>query len=291
MNLKEYVSLFRKHKESIESFLISIINTNSLDCSNMDKIKASFKNLNALESMFILDENHIQKSPTYFERNTDKSRKGVDKSQYFSNIKLDDVNSFYMTNPYIHHRTGKPSITIVKKKKNDLIVFDIDLLALLEELRLIQHNSKFDKGNRAVYAIAGNFLAVISVFLLIYGGYIFIKIFFLTDEIDVIHDVFKSIIAITLGVAIYDLAKTIIANEVLFKSIEHDKGGQYHILGKFLVSIIIALSIESLMVVFKIALDDHNALGNAFYLILGVALMILSLGIFHFLTKEKKSTS
>lgn len=291
MNLKEHVSLFRKHKDSIESFLVSIINTNSLDCSNEDKIKASFKNLNALEAMFILDENHVQKSPTYFSKNIDKSRIGVNKSQYFSNIQLDDKNSFYMTNPYIHHRTGKPSITIVKKKKNELIVFDIDLLALLEELSLIQHNSKFDKVNRAVYAMAGNFLAIISVFLLIYGGYVFIQIFFLKDEYDVIHDVFKAIIAITLGVAIYDLAKTIIANEVLFKSIEHDKGGQYHILGKFLVSIIIALSIESLMVVFKIALDDHSALGNAFYLILGVALMIISLGVFHFLTKERPASS
>lgn len=93
--------------------------------------------------------------------------------------------------------------------------------------------------------------------------------------------------SITLGIAIYDLAKTIIAHEVLFKNIEDEKNGQYHMLGKFLTSIIIALSIESLMVVFKIALDDYRSLGYAFFLILGVTILIYGLGKFHHFTKDK----
>ncbi|MEA2050144.1 MAG: hypothetical protein U9O56_05385 [Campylobacterota bacterium] len=47
-----------------------------------------------------------------------------------------------MTNPYLHHKTGRSSITIVKKSKNKYVVFDFDLLALLEELNLIEHNTK-----------------------------------------------------------------------------------------------------------------------------------------------------
>lgn len=288
--LREYVGLFNKHRESIENFITSIINTNSLDCSNEAKIHNAFKNLHPLETLYIVDDNYIQKSPTFFAKGKDESRIGVNKEQYFSNIRFNDKD-IYMTNPYIHHRSGKSSITVVKRKEDKFIIFDFDLLKLLEELKLIQHNSKFDMLNRFAYAVAGILLSIISIFLLLYGGYVFIKIFFISAEMDIIHDVFKSIIAITLGIAIYDLAKTIIANEVLFKTIELDQGGQYNILGKFLTSIIIALSIESLMVVFKIALDDYTSLGYAFFLILGVTLMIIGLGIFHYFTRDKCSVS
>jgi len=41
-------------------------------------------------------------------------------------------------------------------------------------------------------------------------------------------------------------------------------------------SIIIASSIESLMVVFKIVLEDYSKMINALYLIIGVALLIFA---------------
>ena len=58
------------------------------------------------------------------------------------------------------------------------------------------------------------------------------------------------------------------------------------ILTKFLISIIIALSIEALMVVFKIALQDYTQMHNAVYLIAGVSLMIISLGLFYKYSKK-----
>ena len=49
---------------------------------------------------------------------------------------------------------------------------------------------------------------------------------------------------------------------------------------KFLGSIIIALSIEALMLVFKFALIDPNKLINAIYLIGGVSLLTITLAIY-----------
>jgi len=284
--MKQYISLFQKHKYSIENFITNIIQNDQLQPNNQGSIDEVFKYLDSLQSVYFVNDDYLQISPNYYKRSTDGSKVGVKKEHYFSNIRFNEKNIF-MTNPYLHHRTGRSSITVVKLVKNVFIVYDIDLLKLLEELKLIQHNSKFDKLNRIVYALGGYSLSVISLFLILYGGYIFLSIFISGTDDTIIHDMFKSIIAITLGIAIYDLAKTIIAHEVIFKDIEDDKGGQYHMLGKFLISIIIALSIESLMVVFKIALDDYTSLGYAFLLILGVTLMIYGLGKFHHLTKEK----
>ena len=286
--MKEVVELFKKHRDTVENFLTTIIENNALECSDENNVKAAFMRLESLQTIYTVDFGLRQISPSFHPKEDEPERIGIDKSRYFANVVYNEKN-IYMTNPYLHHKTGKPSITIVKKAKDKYVVFDIDLIKMLEELKLIEYNTKFDKLNHLVYALGGISLTVIAVFLLIYGLYVFGKIFFFVNGTDVLHDIFKSIISITLGLAIYDLAKTIIAHEVLFKGIGSEQGNQYKILGKFLISIIIALSIESLMVVFKIALDDYTALGFAFYLILGVTIMIVGLGIFHYFTKEKCS--
>ncbi|MEA2050109.1 MAG: hypothetical protein U9O56_05210 [Campylobacterota bacterium] len=56
---------------------------------------------------------------------------------------------------------------------------------------------------------------------------------------------------------------------------------------KFSITIIIALLIEALMVVFKIAIADYSQIIHAVYLIGGVALLIISLGLFIYYTKKK----
>lgn len=284
--MKHYLHLYNKHKYSIENFLTNIIQNEMIEIENKKSIDELFEHLNSLQAVYFVDADYTQLSPNYYKKSLDKTKIGTQKKYYFSNIQFNEKNIF-ITNPYLHHRTGKSSITVVRLIGDKFIVFDIDLLQLLEELSLIEHNSKFDKFNRFVYAIGGYSLSIISLFLILYGGFIFFKIFLKTDTIYIIDDMFTSIIAITLGLAIFDLAKTIIAHEVLFKGIGDDKGGQYDILGKFLISIIIALSIESLMVVFKIALSDYTALGYAFFLIFGVAIMIYALGKFHMFTRDK----
>lgn len=82
-----------------------------------------------------------------------------------------------------------------------------------------------------------------------------------------------------MGLAIFDLAKTLLEREVFFKAYS-DKQNESRLLSKFLTAIIIALSIEALMVVFKTALHDPSQMLYALYLIIGVTLIILSLAIY-----------
>ena len=77
--------------------------------------------------------------------------------------------------------------------------------------------------------------------------------------------------------------------EVFFKSYSKNSKVETKILTKFLTTIIIALSIEALIVVFKIALNDYVQMINAFYLIAGIALILISLTIFiHFSTRRTR---
>jgi magnesium-transporting ATPase (P-type) len=191
-------------------------------------------------------------------------------------------DNVYISNPYIHYRTGKASLSVVYFKDNTYYVFDVDLISLLEELKLIEFNRTHDKIKRAIYFLGSSTLTLVSISLILYGLYIFGTNIFVTQELDLLHDSFKSIIAVTLGLAIFDLAKQIFEHEVLFQSLDHNEDKQYKVLGRFLISIIIALSIETLLVVFKIALSDNpDNMLSAFFLITGTTFMFIGLAWFY----------
>jgi len=112
----------------------------------------------------------------------------------------------------------------------------------------------------------------------------YISSIFISGDLS-LDTIFKPIVALTLGLAIFDLAKTILEREVFFKNYSKEDEDA-NVLMKFSIAIIIALSIEALMVVFKIALHDYSQMIFALYLIIGIALIILSLGVYSFLSKK-----
>ncbi|RLF31592.1 MAG: hypothetical protein DRN08_07720, partial [Thermoplasmata archaeon] len=116
---------------------------------------------------------------------------------------------------------------------------------------------------------------------------------FFVNEITLSHfiidDMFRATILLTLSLAIFDLAKTLIEEEILGRHKEVDISGPHKTMVKFLGSIIIALSIEALMLVFKFAITDPAKLMSATYIIGGVAVLILSLAVYIRFTKENNS--
>jgi len=234
-----------------------------------------FETEKAAELIYAVSSDYKQLTPGYSRKKLDDTRVGYDKSYYFSGIQFND-DSTYITNPYLHHVTGNPTVTGVKKEGNDFLVIDFDLLQLLEELNLIEYNPLINNINKSVIGIGGILLGAVSLFLILYGGFIFISLFWDAQNLDILHAIFQSIISITIGLAIYDLAKHIIEHEILFKGSMHEESSENAILAKFLNSIIIASSIESLMVVFKIVLEDYSKMINALYLIIGVVLLIFA---------------
>ena len=243
--------------------------------TNKESLSQFLETEKAAEIIYVVSNDFKQITPNYSRVKSDDSRVGFDKAYYFKNIEF-TTNDIYITNPYLHHRTGLPTVTAVKKEGDIFLVIDFDLLRLLEELRLIDSSVLVGKINKIVIGMGGVLLGLVSLFLILYGGIIFFNLFFGTLEQDFLQAVFKSIISITIGLAIYDLAKHIIEHEILFKGRDNGDSIENNILVKFLNSIIIAVSIEALMVIFKIVLSDYSQMINALYLIIGLTLLIFS---------------
>lgn len=275
--MKVVINLYKKHKMTVDNYIITSIKNESVDyIENADHI---LKKYNFIQLIYSVDEGFSQVSPVICKQRKETVNIGNDKSHYFAKLQLDE-DGFYISNPYIHYRTGKASITVVRKVGEYYYIFDCNLILLLEELHLIEYNSTHDRFKRVVYAIGSSILAVVSLALIIYGGYKLVAMLFMPLDIDFFHSIFKSIIAVTLGIAIFDLAKQIMEHEALFHSFTHEEDHQYEVLGKFLSSIVIALSIETLMVVFKQALYHPEDMVSAFYLIIGTTAMFVGLAFF-----------
>ncbi|MFT7861085.1 MAG: hypothetical protein ABXS93_09175 [Sulfurimonas sp.] len=286
--MKRIISIYSEHKNSVQHYIRNIVQNFQPASKKKEDLHRFFDFEKAVEILYCVDQNFTQSTPSLTRKDVLVEREGTDKSFYFKWVSFKE-ESIHISNPYLHHVTGQPTLTAVKKMGDGYLVIDFDILKLLGELRLIEHNSTFEKVNIGITAGGGVLLATVSVFLILYGGYIFLAmLFFHMERGDIMHDIFKSIISITIGLAIYDLAKTMIENEVLYKTFNYGNDLQNKTLTKFLTSIIVALSIESLMAVFKIVLDDYSKLINAFYLVVGVTLFIVGTAVFNKLSYGKK---
>ncbi|HEY9189426.1 MAG TPA: PDC sensor domain-containing protein [Sulfurovum sp.] len=275
--MKVVINLYKRHMATVDNYITTAIkNAPKEYIEHADQI---LKKYTFFQLLYSVDEEYRQISPVVFRKHREDLNVGSDKSHYFTKLELDE-DGFYISNPYIHYRTGRASITVVRKIEGIYYVFDCDLISVLEELRLIQFNSVHHRFKQAVYMFGSGLLVAISLALLFYSGYKFVMTFWDGDA-NFLHDVFKAIIAATLGIAIFDLAKQIIEHEVIFHTFTHDDTREYKVLGKFLVSIIIALLIETLMVVFKIALDDYKDMQAAFFLLIGTTAMFVGLAYFY----------
>jgi len=283
--MKEIINIYKSNKIVIENYINTMVS--NIEDDSINSAQKILKKYNFMQLMYEVNDKYRQISPVVCRKERITDGIDSDKSHYFVKLKLDE-NGIYISNPYIHYRTGKSSISVVAKSGDKYKIFDIDLVSILEHLKLIEYNSVHEKYKKVIYTMGSLFLSIVSIMLIAYGGYIFVKIIFSFGDIDFLQTIFKSIISITLGLAIFDLAKQIFEHEVLFDSFHHPEDKQYKVLGKFLISIVIALAIEMLMVVFKVALDDYTQMLSAFYLIIGTTLMFIGLAYFYKIIIAKK---
>ncbi|MPQ96282.1 hypothetical protein F8R15_21090, partial [Thioclava sp. JE_KL1] len=150
---------------------------------------------------------------------------------------------------------------------------------LLTRFGLVERHPLFNQVTKSFYLVIGLSLMFFSIMSIGYAFYDYvIQLNHLAQYS--LESIFKPIISLTMGLAIFDLAKTLLEREVFFKAYS-DKKDDARLLAKFLTAIIIALSIEALMVVFKVALNDPAQMLYALYLIVGIALIILSLAFYN----------
>lgn len=282
--MREFINIYKEHQEDIEKFIITTLrNNNSLLTEEPTNYKKIFQSFPSMELLYITDCKFNQISANVFRDKIDISQK--DKNREYLNTKIiQKDDEFSISSPYISSATGNTTVTIMKEENSKYIFIDFNLSILLGRLGLIELNQSFNKFTTIFYKLVGFSLMAFAFFAVIYalGGYLFSLFIDTNFSLDAL---FKPIVALTLGLAIFDLAKTILEREVFFKNYSDDNEDS-NVLTKFSIAIIIALSIEALMVVFKIALHDYTQMIYALYLITGIAFIIISLGIYSYLTKR-----
>jgi hypothetical protein len=271
--MNELLEIYEKNRGFIEDFLKDTILNNTSNLLNEQNLKNLFNYFKSLELVYIVEnKNKKQVSANFYRNKTDISEKGKSRSYLFKKI---DFEKSLMSPPYKSSATGNICITLAIPLKDKTLFLDFNLKKLLERLKLLETHTVFDTTTKIFYAFSGFFMMFLSFAILIYSGYEILK----HEEISIMS-FFKPIIYVTIAIAIFDLSKTLLEQEVFFKSLKKDENIEKKTFVKFIISILIALSIEALMLVFKISLNKISLMSNAFWLFLGISLMIATLTFF-----------
>jgi len=285
--MNEFMSTYKDNISDIENFLIeTVFNLGTLGDRESNDFKKVFKVFPSLELIYICnEENMVQISENIYRNKTSDIPIGRNRDYLLNKVKFDSSN-IAISKPYISSATGTTCITVAKKENGKVYFLDFTVSLLLQRLGLIEIHSGFNFVSKSFYFLTANIMMILAIFTIGYSVYEFIDSILYKDGLS-IESIFKPVIALTLGLAIFDLAKTVLAQEVVFKSYSKNSTAEYKVLTKFSITIIIALLIESLMVVFKIALEDYSQMVHAFYLISGVSVLVLTLALFIYFTKKK----
>ncbi|MCT7572166.1 hypothetical protein [Aliarcobacter butzleri] len=285
--MKEFFETYNQHQEDIEYFLQeSLKNIGGLSNHKKNDFKQLYKIFPSLELVYIIDKHtKVQTSNNFYRYKIDENAKNKDRSHLISKLHFTDSNIAF-SKPYISSATRSTCVTVTIKEENEIFFLDFRIDILLQKLNLIELNKPFHSVTKVFYVIAGFSMIVLSILTIFFSLYDFMLYIFSNHDLS-LEMIFKPIISLTLSIAIFDLAKTILEQEVFFKSYSKNSRVETKILTKFLTTIIIALSIEALIVVFKIAINDYVQMVNAFYLIAGIALILVSLTIFIYFSQKK----
>lgn len=165
------------------------------------------------------------------------------------------------------------------------IVLDIDLSRTIEFMMGDSQRRKFSAFFKGIYsAIALGLFIVVG--LLFYFSLQELSSVFMPSMSE--HDLhytkpFGIIVYLTLALAIFDLAKTTLEEEVLMHKDIFRHSSTRRTITRFMAAILIAVSIEALLLMFKSVLSDGSMLAGAVEMMFSAAGLLVALGVYVFL--------
>jgi hypothetical protein len=215
----------------------------------------------------------------------------VDRSNrpyYLATMKAEGVA---VTEPYLSSVKRELCLSTSMKMMADdgsikgIVVLDIDLCSMLDILTGDSRRIHFDPYFKAMYTLIVLGLFAVALVLLYAAGVECSDVVrSMMDPQRTVEIPFGVVIYLTLALAIFDLGKTTLEEEVLlYKDILRHSSTRRTIT-RFIAVIIIAVSIEALLMIFKFALKgDGEHIIEAVWIIISVALLLVSLGIYVYL--------
>ncbi|MFA6144878.1 MAG: PDC sensor domain-containing protein [Sulfurimonas sp.] len=251
--------------------------------SRLRKIKGD---LQGADAVYLLDAAGNQVGATYLKTGKNEEDIGKNRSTRAYYYRAMHERRCTITDPYPSLLNDELTVTASEPifDEHGEIVYvaclDIPLAEVVRIAHPLASESIAGKFFRIIYALFSVALTFVALLLFVKGieGFLTYGIS-AYDKIE-IKDIFESTILLTLSLAIFDLVKTLFEEEVLGRSKKDPASDVHKTMVRFLGSIIIALSIEALMLVFKFAMTEPAMLINAIYIIGGVSVLLIGLAVY-----------
>ena len=306
MNYISVIERYHEYKGAIHELLASIVTgifDDKLfrDEQNLPKaMKWLLKNYPFVDLIFTLDGNGIQTSnnisPKMVTEKKQSSGLGIDRRHRPYYKKVVESDSVIVTEPYLstssHNLCISSAVRCLDENGNvkGILVVDIDLADAIEFLMGDRKRKKFQPFFISIYS-----LIVIGLFfvvgILLYSAANEISSMFFDPASDDLHlKPFGIIIFLTLALAIFDLGKTILEEEVLMHKDIFRHSSTRRTITRFIAAILIAVSIESLLLMFKSVLGSPEYLTNAVAMMAAAVGLLVGLGIYVYLGAKAEAT-
>ncbi|MFC6670795.1 hypothetical protein [Marinobacterium aestuariivivens] len=298
---------YREYEQTIHSLMESMMTSLNGRALLQDR-SAQQETVNHLsraypfvELVYSLDAQGVQRmdsaySPTVSDRHRRSLGQGSDRSQRpYVVAAREHLNKVVVTRPYLSSATHQLSISavqhLVDEEGNDLgyLVLNFNLQRLVAYLNGDGMRSRFHPWFRGIYGLIGGMLVLVSALLLYSAAESMFSLFEAGNNIAT--GAFGIVIMITLGMSIFDLGKTILEEEVLVSKDIHHHDTTRRTISRFMAAIIIAVSIEALLLMFKSLLnggDGGTELISAVWMLLSAVAMMSGLGVYLRLSRENR---
>ncbi|MCF6236658.1 MAG: PDC sensor domain-containing protein [Gammaproteobacteria bacterium] len=252
-----------------------------------------------VNTLYTLDNEGTQTSNNIVPANSNiPNNKGLgkDRSQRPYYLMARQNDGIIVTEPYLSAVSRNLCISAAIKRKNQnddtqgYIVVDIDLPETLEFLMGDTPRRRFEPLFKAIYTfISIGLFAVVGI--LLYSATT--ELLSLFSESASFEDYylkpFGVIIFLTLALAIFDLGKTTLEEEVLMHKDIFRHSSTRRTITRFIAAILIAISIESLLLMFKGALGDGQHLMEAVWMMFAAIGLMVGLGIYVYLGSKAEA--
>jgi len=287
----EYSSAIR---ELLASIVVGIAERRMLnDVGKQAKsVKSLAEHYPFIDLLYVLNPQGIQISDNITQKGkplVGSSGEGKDRSQRPYYLLAKNSDAVVVTEPYFSSVSRRLCISAAASVKTDnqeiegYVVLDIDLGETIEFLMGDTLRRSFMPFFKVIYIliVLGLFAVVAALLhsafgemMQLYGG---------QESPDVKLKPFGVIIFLTLALAVFDLGKTMLEEEVLMHKDIFRHSSTRRTITRFIAAILIAVSIEALLLMFKAALGDGHNLLQAVWMMLAAVGLLVGLGLYVFL--------
>lgn len=287
------IERYHEYEQLIQSLLTSIVMSIEDSIKKQRDTRYLVKQYPFLELQYCLNEHGLQQGNNVcFKRAYRKKLGSCGNEQDLSGrpyfLKAQASGTLCFTEPYISIATNHLCITAIKELKKPVnnfhyLVLDVCLTQLIEFVMGDTSRANMSPYFKAGYGVIVGCLFSLVLFLL---NIVFSDIYALLTHVSYTSDPlepFSIIIYITLALAVFDLGKTILEEEILMHKDIFKHSSTRRTITRFISTVLIAISIEALLTMFKAALGQSEYLIPAIAMMLAVVGLLIALAIYVYL--------